>query len=96
MESLQWLFELAVRAKPLRLVINGSFVTDVEEPNDVDCLLLVDDDYPLDRSAATEILKGLPFLDIQVAEQFEFDVFVFGFFASDRVRVHKGMIEVQL
>jgi hypothetical protein len=32
---------LASRAGVQRIVLNGSFVTDIMEPNDVDCLLLV-------------------------------------------------------
>ena len=38
MESVRWLVDLARRAKVLRIVVNGSFVTDVAEPNDVDCV----------------------------------------------------------
>lgn len=34
-ESLRWLAELARRSGVQRFVINGSFVTDVLEPNDV-------------------------------------------------------------
>jgi hypothetical protein len=40
MESLRWLADLARRVGVERLVINGSFVTDLLEPNDVDCVLL--------------------------------------------------------
>ena len=35
-ESLKWLIDLAQRAGARRLIANGSFVTDVVEPNDVD------------------------------------------------------------
>ncbi len=38
MESLRWLVELARRAGARRIVVNGSFVTDKLEPNDVDCV----------------------------------------------------------
>jgi hypothetical protein len=40
-ESLCWLVDLARRAGMARLVVNGSFVTDAYEPNDVDCVLLM-------------------------------------------------------
>src|SRR5262245_38317604 len=40
MESLIWLVDLAKRAGVQRIVVNGSFVTAVLEPNDVDCVLL--------------------------------------------------------
>ena len=51
MESLRWLVDLARRAGVLRLVINGSFVTDAYEPNDVDCVLLVGVYFPSDADA---------------------------------------------
>ncbi len=41
MESVRWMLDLAVRPGVERIVLNGSFVTDVMEPNDVDCVLLV-------------------------------------------------------
>lgn len=41
MESVRWMVELAVRAGVQRIVLNGSFVTDIIEPNDVDCVLLI-------------------------------------------------------
>ena len=37
MESLRWMVDLAWRAGVLRIVVNGSFVADTLEPNDVDC-----------------------------------------------------------
>src|SRR5579884_1552290 len=50
MESLRWLLDLARRAGVQRLVVNGSFVTDEVEPNDVDCVLLIGQDFPRDAS----------------------------------------------
>src|SRR3954464_10036995 len=41
MESIRWLVDLAGRAGVQRIVINGSFVTAVLDPNDVDCALLI-------------------------------------------------------
>ena len=49
MESLNWLVELARRAGVARLVINGSFTTNAFEPNDVDCVLLIEDVFPATR-----------------------------------------------
>jgi hypothetical protein len=48
-ESLRWLVDAASRAGVFRLVINGSFVTDVLEPNDVDCALLIGPGFPRGR-----------------------------------------------
>jgi hypothetical protein len=63
MESLRWLVDLARRAGVDRLMINGSFVTDVLEPNDADCVLLIGPGFPHDQAAEMELIAGLPFLD---------------------------------
>jgi len=42
------------------------------------------------------LLDGLPFLDIQIVNQNRFDYLVEIFFATDRRRTPKGMIEVIL
>lgn len=96
MDSVKWMVELAVRAGVKRIVLNGSFVTDIIEPNDVDCVLLVESDFPMSTEAETELQKGLPFLDIALVDQSDFDYFVSRFFAMDRARDVKGMVEVLL
>jgi hypothetical protein len=95
-ESLRWLVELALRAGALRLVVNGSFVTSDLEPNDVDCVLLIDESFPRDVLAEAELLDGLPFLDIEIVTQEGFDFLVETAFASDRHARPKGMIEILL
>ncbi|NOT01575.1 MAG: hypothetical protein HOP29_13210 [Phycisphaerales bacterium] len=96
MESVRWMVELAVRAGVERIVLNGSFVTDILEPNDVDCALLLADDYPRDAAASDELIKGLPFLEILRVDETEFNRLVHRFFASSRLAVIKGMIEISL
>ena len=96
MESLQWLVDIARRAGALRLVINGSFVTDVIEPNDVDCVLLIGLDFPRDAAAEQELDRGLPFLQLDLVEQEGFDDFVGVVFATDRDFIPKGLVEVIL
>ncbi len=96
MESVGWMVELAVRAGAERIVLNGSFVTDIMEPNDVDCVLLLADDYPRDEAASSELIKGLPFLEIFRVDEEGFDRLVNEFFASSRHGVPKGMIEIIL
>jgi hypothetical protein len=95
-ESLQWLVDLAKRAGVARVVLNGSFVTDVLEPNDVDCVLLIEAGFPTDAVAEAELVEGLPFLEIKLVRQEGFDEYVHEFFATDRHRVPKGMVEVIL
>ena len=94
MESVRWMVDLAQRAGVIRIVLNGSFTTDQYEPNDVDCILLTDDTFPADPDSDTELEKGLPYLQIEFANQFAFDQFTQKFFASDRFDRPKGMIEV--
>jgi hypothetical protein len=96
MESIRWVWDAASRAGVERFVINGSFVTDVPEPNDVDCVLLIGPTFPLDSDAEAELLAGFPFLDIQLVKDPAFRVLVQLIFATDRSRRPKGMIEVLL
>jgi hypothetical protein len=96
MESLRWLMDMVKRLNTRRLVLNGSFVTDEVEPNDVDCVLLFDSNALQDADADTELRAGLPFLEIDVVDQDNFDFLVDIVFVSDRDRVPKGMIEVIL
>ncbi len=96
MESLRWLIDVARRAGVVRLVLNGSFVTEVFEPNDVDCVLLIGEGFPQDQTAEAELLAGLPFLEINLVSQTDFDFLVEKFFATDRHSVAKGMVEVIL
>ena len=94
MESLRWLADLAKRAGVQRIVINGSFVTAVLEPNDVDCVLLIGPGFPKDQRAEEELIQGLPFLDINLVRQDGWDELVDTVFATDRRLCPKGMIEV--
>ena len=96
MESLQWLVDLARQAGIMRLVINGSFVTDTPEPNDVDCVLLIGSDFPRDATAEQELDQGLPFLQLDLVEHEGFDEFVGIVYATDRDWIPKGMVEVIL
>lgn len=96
MQSLYWLAGLAKRAGAERLIVNGSFVTGVIEPNDVDCVLLAGQGFPRDRQAAREIRIGLPFIHLQLVRRRRFDYFVNVLFATDNQSNAKGVIEVTL
>lgn len=93
MESIVWMVELAVRAAVKRIVLNGSFVSDIIEPNDVDCVLLAAD-VEVDAEADEELNKGLPYMEIALVGPDEFEELVAETFATDRYGVPKGMIEV--
>src|SRR5262249_5495593 len=94
MESVRWMVDLARRASVERVILNGSFVTDIIEPNDVDCALLIGPRIHADRNAVEELEDGLPFLDIALVNQRDFDMLVGRVYASDRQFTSKGMIEV--
>ena len=94
MESLRWLVDLARRAGVRRIVLNGSFVTATLEPNDVDCVLLIGPDFPRNAAAETELLAGLPFINLELVDQEAFQHFTERTFATDRNLVVKGMLEV--
>jgi len=96
MESVRWLADLARRAGVERVVLNGSFVTAVLHPNDVDCVLLTGSNFPKDVSAQSELKNGLPFLEIELVDRVDFDRLGGIFFATDRYYSEKGMIEVLL
>jgi hypothetical protein len=93
-ESLRWLTDLADRAGIERIVLDGSFVTDAIEPNDIDCVLLIDPHFPDDASAAKGLTDGLPFLDLELVESSEFSLLTEHIFATDRNGVPKGLVEV--
>ncbi len=94
MESVRWLVDLARRVGIPRIVVNGSFVTDKLEPNDIDCVLLIVPGLPRDPDAELELLGGLPFVNMEFVEQEAFDQFTQQIFATDRSQVPKGLIEV--
>lgn len=96
MDSVRWMVDLAVRAGVQRIVLNGSFVTNIMEPNDVDCVLLIGRGFPKDRRAETELRTGLPFLDLAIVRRKDFERMVDVVFATDRYDAPKGMVEVVL
>src|SRR5438552_13186344 len=61
MDSVRWMLDLARRVRVQRIILNGSFVSDIMEPNDVDCVLLVPAGPPADRFALRKLRAGLPF-----------------------------------
>jgi hypothetical protein len=95
-QSLQWLVPICRRAGIAKLLINGSFVTDRLEPNDVDCVLLQGPAYRTDSDAAAELRQGLPFLEIKIVTQADYQFFAETVFGTDRDGTPKGVIEVEL
>lgn len=90
------MIDLARRAGAERVILNGSFVTNIMEPNDVDCVVLLRRRGPQGRAALRELRNGLPFLDIAITGPKRFSLYVNRLFAADRDCVAKGMVEVAL
>lgn len=94
MESVRWLVELAQRAGAQRIVLNGNFVTDKLEPNDVDCVLLIGPGFPYDHVAEGNLIAGIPFINLELVDLESFRQFTERTFATDVDLVPKGMVEV--
>ena len=94
MESVRWMIDLARKAGVQRIVLNGSFVTDIMKPNDVDCVLLIGRGYPKEEKAAEELEDGLPFLEISIVRRKGFQRLVEVFFTTDRFGQPKGVVEI--
>lgn len=94
MDSLRWLVDLARRAGVRRIVVNGSLVTDKLEPNDVDCVLLIEAGFPIDAAAEAELVAGLPFINFEFVDAEAFRQFTEKTYATDRNQIPKGMVEV--
>jgi len=93
-ESLGWTVDLARQAGAKRIVVNGSFVTAVEDPNDIDCVLLIDASFSRNANAVSELIAGLPFVNLDMVDEDGFAMLTERFFATDRNLVPKGMVEV--
>ncbi len=94
-QSVRWLLEVIQgQSGILRVILNGSFATDVPGPNDVDCAILVDELFDPECAIADQLEGGFPFLYPEVVDKTNFSFLVDRFFATDRETLPKGMIEV--
>ncbi len=88
------MIDLALRAGIERIGLNGSFVTNTIEPNDVDCVPLKGANYPSETRAAADLRAGLPFLHITIVRRLDFDRLINVVFATERFDALKGTLEV--
>lgn len=87
----------AKRAGVQRVIVNGSYVTAMESPNDVDILMLPGIKYPRGETALKQELVAWPFLHILVvADDLELAEWSAQHFGVDRILVAKGVVEVLL
>jgi hypothetical protein len=55
---------------------------------------LIGADFPRDAAAETELLAGLPFINLELVDLEAFRQFTEKTFATDRNLIPKGMVEV--
>jgi hypothetical protein len=80
-----------------RLLVNGSFVTGILAPNDVDVVILPGPDYPRQGKKLESDELVWPFLQIIVAaDDADFEAWASFQFATDRRSRPKGVVEVIL
>ena len=93
-EFVKW----ARRAGVRRLIVDGSFVTKKESPNDVDLVILPGPDYPRwQRRTDDEPEVSWPFLHVLVAaDDDDLERWVSEDFGTDRLQRSKGVVEVIL
>ncbi len=93
LEFIDW----ARRAGVQRVIVNGSYVTDVTTPQDVDLVILPGPDYPNDQQSAVDEELIWPFLHVLVAaDQADLEAWAMRDFGTDRQRRPKGVVEVIL
>jgi hypothetical protein len=87
----------ARRAGVRRLMVNGSFTTAKESPNDVDVVILPSEATLSDPQFGTSSEAAWPFLQILVAvDDADFEQWAHRDFATDREGRNKGVVEVIL
>jgi hypothetical protein len=96
MQSLRWLVDMCHQDDILRLVVNGSFVTDKTDPEDVDCVALIGPSFGQHGITRHEWRTPLPFIHLELADAIIFQDYVERIFGTDGRLVAKGVIEVVL
>ena len=89
--------EWARRAGIRQVIVNGSYVTSKEVPNDVDIVALPGADYPRDEKECSQLENRWPFLQVFIAvSDADIEQWALGDFGTDRHWRPKGVVEVML
>lgn len=83
-----------------RFIVDGSFVTDIEFPEDIDCILIVKKNFPFNSSLAKKIEKSKAIFGIEILpfiedEPYQYKYWI-NYFRHDRDKKLKGLLEVRL
>jgi len=88
------------KAQIKSLLLNGSFVSDKEEPGDIDCILIVKKDFDFDAHEARLLNNSKNLFNIHLIRLMEEDYpqisHSINFFGHDREGKPKGILEVIL
>jgi len=101
-KKLQSVIKLLLKHKGdiIKFLINGSFVTDKEEPGDIDCILLIKDSFDFNSKEATQLKDAKKLFNIHLFIHTESDYAYhqrrISFFGHDRNKIPKGLVEVIL
>jgi hypothetical protein len=80
-----------------RLIVDGSYVTSKESPNDVDVVILPGTDYPRHESPALANSERWPFVHVEVAvDVLDFEEWADRDFGIDRNQRKRGVVEINL
>lgn len=93
MQSLRWLIERCELDDVLRLVVNGSFVTDKTDPEDIDCIALIGPTFGSRAMNPPEWHTPIPFVHLELADAIIFQEYIDRIFGLDASLVPKGMVE---
>jgi hypothetical protein len=87
----------ACRAGIQRVIVNGSYVTAKAAPNDIDIVALPGPEYPREEPAYTQVTSQWPFLQVFIAvDEADLEDWALKDFGTDRNRLAKGVVEIQL
>lgn len=91
------IFDYAKEYEVDRLFIGGSFITNIDKPSDIDCLIIVEKDEYIPEKAELLQIEGIR-LDIQFASLQNKEVAncYIGLFTHDRYGKNIGIIEIDL
>lgn len=101
-KGLQSLVQLLCKHKASikRFLLNGSFVTSKESPEDIDCILIVKNDFDFNFPEAEQLRTAKKLFNAHIFTFTESDVIRYrrlvDFFGHDQDRKLKGLVEVIL
>jgi hypothetical protein len=100
-EPLRLLVQIALDSEAIALYLNGSFVTEKQNPRDIDGVIVLPDDFDTTGGLAQRLRQlhrdhGLDIERVAAHDIEERDYFLKDFFGTDREGKPRGLVEVIL